>query len=147
LNQAKSAVTSTVEQPLRETPSEQLSEAFCEEGKFAVAFLDNQMSVMGGLMVVERLRKLNSHDFIVGIPGNASLLDQNEYYSAGVDRILTKPILERHLREILVEADERRKARLVLEVGPPGILPHHRHYRFRYTGKYGTRIVLGACIL
>ncbi|TFK39719.1 hypothetical protein BDQ12DRAFT_681093 [Crucibulum laeve] len=80
-----------------------------EEGKYAVVFLDNQMPVMSGLKTVEKLRELGRNDFIVGVTGNALLTDQREYLDAGVDRVLTKPVLERSLRDILIIADERRK--------------------------------------
>jgi len=40
---------------------------------FAVVFLDNQMPVMSGLKVVERLRELGRSDFVVGVTGNALL--------------------------------------------------------------------------
>jgi len=64
LDQAKSVAEETLPEP----PPE-----LCEEGKFAVVFLDNQMPVMSGLKMVEILRKLNRHDFVVGITGNALL--------------------------------------------------------------------------
>src|SRR5260221_8706869 len=51
----------------------QVEQTICEEGKFAVVFLDNQMPVMSGLKMVEILRKLNRQDFVVGITGNALL--------------------------------------------------------------------------
>ncbi|KAJ3504573.1 hypothetical protein NLJ89_g7867 [Agrocybe chaxingu] len=104
------------------TPSSELSTAgpileqqqeppIFEEGKYAVVFLDNQMPVMSGLRVVEKLREFGRTDFIVGVTGNALLSDQEEYLEAGVDRVLTKPVLERSLRDILIQADERRKNR------------------------------------
>lgn len=80
-----------------------------EEGKYAVVFLDNQMPVMSGLKAVQKLRQIGRKDLIVGVTGNALLSDQKEYLDAGVDRVLTKPVLERSLRDILVLADERRK--------------------------------------
>ncbi|KAF5373287.1 hypothetical protein D9615_007374 [Tricholomella constricta] len=87
---------------------------YTAEGKFAVVFLDNQMPVLSGLKAVEKLRELGRKDLIVGVTavwtGNALLTDQQEYLEAGVDRVLTKPVLERSLRDILVLADERRKS-------------------------------------
>jgi len=80
-----------------------------EERNFAVTFLDNQMPVMSGIQAVEKLRELGRKDFVVGVTGNALLSDQQEYLEAGVDRVLTKPVLERSLRDILMIADERRK--------------------------------------
>jgi len=82
-----------------------------DESKYAVIFLDNQMPVMSGLKVVERLRALERTDFIVGVTGNALRADQEEYLDAGVDRVLTKPVLERSLKDILILADEKRKGR------------------------------------
>lgn len=40
-----------------------------DESKYAVVFLDNQMPVMSGLRVVEKLRALGRTDFIVGVTG------------------------------------------------------------------------------
>jgi CheY-like chemotaxis protein len=82
-----------------------------EESKYAVVFLDNQMPVMSGLTVAAKLRQLERTDFIVGVTGNALLSDQEEYLEAGADRVLTKPVLERSLRDVLVQADEKRKSR------------------------------------
>ncbi|KAJ3565704.1 hypothetical protein NP233_g7464 [Leucocoprinus birnbaumii] len=80
-----------------------------DEYKYAVVFLDNQMPVMSGLKVVAKLRELGRKDFVVGVTGNALLSDQQEYLEAGVDKVLTKPVLERSLRDALQAADERRK--------------------------------------
>lgn len=55
------------------------------EGKFALVFLDNQMPVMSGVEMVEKLRKLGRKDLIVGVTGNALLPDQEEYLAAGAD--------------------------------------------------------------
>lgn len=94
--------------PILEQKREELE--YTAEGKFAVIFLDNQMPVLSGLKAVEKLRELGRKDLIVGVTGNALLTDQQEYLEAGVDRVLTKPVLERNLRDILVLADERRKS-------------------------------------
>jgi len=76
-------------------------------GRFAVVFLDNQMPVMSGLSMVSKLREVGRSDFVVGVTGNALLSDQEEYLEAGVDKVLTKPVLERNLRSMLVLASER----------------------------------------
>ena len=62
-------------------------------GRFAVVFLDNQMPVMSGLTMVTKLRKAGRNDFVVGVTGNALLLDQEEYLEAGVDRCVLHPYL------------------------------------------------------
>ncbi|KAA1470157.1 hypothetical protein DENSPDRAFT_774313 [Dentipellis sp. KUC8613] len=80
-----------------------------EEQRYAVVFLDNQMPVMSGLTAVARLRELGRRDFVVGVTGNALLADQEEYLDAGVDQILTKPVLERSLKNMLAMAADRRK--------------------------------------
>ena len=71
-DQAVSAV-SAMEESLRELKSAQFVQTSCGQGKFAVVFLDNQMPIMSGLKVVEMLRRLNRHDFVVGVTGNALL--------------------------------------------------------------------------
>ncbi|TFY74210.1 hypothetical protein EWM64_g9804 [Hericium alpestre] len=81
-----------------------------EEGRFAVVFLDNQMPVMSGLRAVAKLREAGRRDFVVGVTGNALLTDQEEYLEAGVDQILTKPVLERSLKAALVLAADRRRS-------------------------------------
>lgn len=83
---------------------------------------------MSGVDMVKRLREIGRRDFIgvfcknvrlyisltylysaVGITGNALKEDQVEYMEAGLDRVLTKPVLERSLREMLRYALDRRK--------------------------------------
>ena len=48
--------------------------------------------------------------FLVGITGNALKEDQVEYMEAGLDRVLTKPVLERSLKEMLRFALDRRRS-------------------------------------
>ncbi|CAE6516173.1 unnamed protein product [Rhizoctonia solani] len=80
--------------------------------KYAVVFLDNQMPLCSGLEVMRQLRSIGRQDFVVGVTGNALKEDQEEYYEAGVDHVLTKPVLERSLKQMLVMADERRRTQL-----------------------------------
>ncbi|CDO68388.1 hypothetical protein BN946_scf184815.g35 [Trametes cinnabarina] len=80
-----------------------------EECRYAVVFLDNQMPVMSGLEAVSKLRQMGRKDFVVGVTGNALLSDQQEYLDAGVDHVLTKPVLEKSLKSMLAIADERRR--------------------------------------
>ncbi|KAH9930211.1 uncharacterized protein B0H18DRAFT_1116910 [Fomitopsis serialis] len=87
-----------------------------DEYRYAVIFLDNQMPVLSGLDLVTKLRELGRKDFVVGVTGNALLTDQQEYLEAGADYVLTKPVLEKSLKSMLVIADERRKR------GPPSPL-------------------------
>lgn len=88
------------------------------EYRYGVVFLDNQMPVMSGLEAVSKLRALNRKDFVVGVTGNALLSDQQEYLEAGVDHVLTKPVLEKSLKSMLAIAEDRRKRR------PPTPEPH-----------------------
>ncbi|KAI0685603.1 hypothetical protein BC835DRAFT_1289856 [Cytidiella melzeri] len=80
-----------------------------DEPKYAVVFLDNQMPVMSGLELVSKLRRMGRRDFVVGVTGNALLSDQEEYLDAGVDHVLTKPVLEKSIKAMLTIADERRR--------------------------------------
>jgi CheY-like chemotaxis protein len=89
--------------------SEQSSSVKSDDSKYHVIFLDNQMPVLSGLKTIEKLREVGRGDFVVGVTGNALLDDQQEYLAAGVDHVLTKPVLERSLRGMLLLADERRK--------------------------------------
>lgn len=77
--------------------------------RFGIVFLDNQMPVLSGVEMVKRLRELGRKEFIVGITGNALKEDQVEYMDAGLDKVLTKPVLERSLKEMLKLALDRRK--------------------------------------
>ncbi|KAI0091492.1 hypothetical protein BDY19DRAFT_629129 [Irpex rosettiformis] len=85
--------------------------AYGDEQKYAVVFLDNQMPVVSGIETVSKLRELGRKDFVVGVTGNALLDDQQEFYGAGVDHVLTKPVQEKALKSMLSLADERRKQR------------------------------------
>jgi len=82
---------------------------------YDVVFLDNQMPVMSGVAMVKKLREMGRTDFIVGITGNALKEDQVEYMEAGLDRVLTKPVLERSLKEMLRFALDRRRSTLSTE--------------------------------
>ncbi|KAL0574306.1 hypothetical protein V5O48_007644 [Marasmius crinis-equi] len=78
--------------------------------KFAVVFLDNQMPTLSGLRTVEILRReRGKRDYVCGLTGNALLPDQEEYLNAGVDVVLTKPVSESSIKNILKQADLRRK--------------------------------------
>jgi osomolarity two-component system sensor histidine kinase SLN1 len=87
------------------------AEGYVPEGTYAVVFLDNQMPVLSGLEAVRRLRQAGRSDFVVGVTGNALLSDQEDYLEAGADYVLTKPVLEKSLRGMLVLADEMRQQR------------------------------------
>lgn len=76
---------------------------------YDVIFLDNQMPILSGLGVVTKLRGMGRRDFVVGVTGNALLEDQKEYFEAGVDHVLTKPVFETSLVEMLSIAAERRR--------------------------------------
>lgn len=89
-----------------------------EEYRYAVVFLDNQMPILSGLDVVTKLREMGRSDFVVGVTGNALLTDQREYLEAGADHVLTKPVLEKSLKSMLVIADERRKERILSTAEP-----------------------------
>ncbi|RPD57168.1 hypothetical protein L227DRAFT_565479 [Lentinus tigrinus ALCF2SS1-6] len=90
-----------------------------DECRYAVVFLDNQMPVLSGLDAVTKLRSMGRKDFVVGVTGNALLSDQQEYLEAGVDHVLTKPVLEKSLKSMLCIADERRKRGPPPEPQPP----------------------------
>ncbi|CAE6458104.1 unnamed protein product [Rhizoctonia solani] len=79
------------------------------EPKYDVVFLDNHMPICSGVEVARRLRQLDRKDFVVGVTGNALTEDQQEYLQAGANHVLTKPVLEKSLKAMLVLADERRK--------------------------------------
>ncbi|KIK51405.1 hypothetical protein GYMLUDRAFT_50559 [Collybiopsis luxurians FD-317 M1] len=83
-----------------------------ELSRFAVVFLDNSMPVLNGERTVEVLRRLKRKDFVVGLTGNALLSDQEEYTKAGVDIVLTKPVMQNKIVEVLKEADARRQHQL-----------------------------------
>ncbi|TFK48405.1 hypothetical protein OE88DRAFT_1713978 [Heliocybe sulcata] len=116
--------------PSAETPGSQGSEPaessasgtgpqIAEESRFAAVFLDNQMPVLSGLDTVAKLREAGRRDFVVGVTGNALLQDQEDYLQAGVDYVLTKPVLEKSLRSMLALADERRKRAQLEHQSPP----------------------------
>jgi len=85
------------------------------EEKYGIVFLDNQMPVLSGLKAVEKLRSLGRRDFVVGVTGNALLSDQQDYLDAGVDHVLTKPVLERNLKTMLTLALKARQTTPTVE--------------------------------
>ena len=80
------------------------------ESKFAVVFLDNQMPVMSGVEMVEKLRKLGRKDLIVGVTGNALLPDQEEYLASGADQCVSLSILLSKLKRRLSIASLRNRS-------------------------------------
>ncbi|KAK0466941.1 uncharacterized protein EV420DRAFT_655987 [Desarmillaria tabescens] len=105
--------------PVTKTPASDNSVPILEDltpptqKRFMVVFLDNQMPVMSGLKTVSHLREVGRRDFVVGVTGNALITDQKEYLEAGVDHVLTKPVLERSLTHMLHLAEHRRKTAAV----------------------------------
>jgi len=81
--------------------------------------------LMSGLDVVRRLRAEGRQDICVGVtgtqlrawmiitltfaPGNALLTDQHDFLAAGVQKVLTKPVLEKSIKEVLMAALDRRR--------------------------------------
>ncbi|KAH7335379.1 hypothetical protein B0J17DRAFT_669914 [Rhizoctonia solani] len=100
--------------PPSSTPSESSATNVQVLSKYAVVFLDNQCFLLlpSGLEVMRQLRSIGRQDFVVGVTGNALKEDQEEYYEAGVDHVLTKPVLETSLKQMLVMADERRRTQV-----------------------------------
>ncbi|KAG8925262.1 hypothetical protein FRC02_009810 [Tulasnella sp. 418] len=91
------------------TPSRPAQTPFAQPRHYDIIFLDNQMPVMSGLDLVRKLREIDRDDLVVGITGNAMQDDQEEYLQAGVNHVLTKPVLERSIKTMLIAADERRR--------------------------------------
>jgi len=77
-------------------------------GSYDIVFLDNQMPVMSGLDAVTTLRSFRRGDLVIGVTGNALLSDRQEFLSAGADHVLTKPVFEGNLVEVIRVAQERR---------------------------------------
>ncbi|KZV96435.1 hypothetical protein EXIGLDRAFT_733351 [Exidia glandulosa HHB12029] len=84
--------------------------------RFHLVLLDNQMPIMNGLQVISRLRDAGRTDLVIGVTGNALLADQEEYLAAGVDEVLTKPVMEKDIKAKLVQALQRARA----SSRPPG---------------------------
>ncbi|KAF5351333.1 hypothetical protein D9758_008026 [Tetrapyrgos nigripes] len=81
-----------------------------QDPKYALVFLDNQMPILSGLRTIRILRRLGKeHLFVVGLTGNALKHDQEQYLDAGVDKVVTKPITNQSIMEILREADNKWK--------------------------------------
>ncbi|WVQ72758.1 hypothetical protein IAR50_002318 [Cryptococcus sp. DSM 104548] len=74
---------------------------------FDVVFLDNQMPLMSGVEVATAVREMGCPIYIVGCTGNALREDQDEYMTAGADTILTKPIHQKNLVEMIRDARRR----------------------------------------
>ncbi|ODO08017.1 hypothetical protein I350_03600 [Cryptococcus amylolentus CBS 6273] len=74
---------------------------------FDVVFLDNQMPLMSGVEVATAVREMGCPIYIVGCTGNALREDQDEYITAGADTILTKPIHQKNLVDMIRDARKR----------------------------------------
>ncbi|KAH7108443.1 hypothetical protein BKA62DRAFT_682198 [Auriculariales sp. MPI-PUGE-AT-0066] len=90
-----------------------LPQWWSDSERYAVCLLDNMMPVLSGVDAVAKLRAAGRRDFVVGVTGNAMLSDQQEYTDAGADFVLTKPVLEKSLRQVLILAEERRRKQVL----------------------------------
>ncbi|KZO92222.1 hypothetical protein CALVIDRAFT_487979, partial [Calocera viscosa TUFC12733] len=106
-------------------PPESEDEEKIDEHKYGVVFLDNQMPFYSGVQVVYKLRELGKHTFVVGVTGNALAEDQQEYLDAGVDRVLTKPVLEKDLRAMVALARSVRKKKAISAAAASPSRPIH----------------------
>ena len=70
------------------------------------------MPLMTGVEVAQHVRTTSWPLFIVGCTGNALKQDQDEYLSAGADRILTKPIKQAAVEDAVMEAARKKLERL-----------------------------------
>jgi CheY-like chemotaxis protein len=70
--------------------------------------LYSQMPKMCGVEVVQCVRDLGLPTLVVGCTGNALQEDQEEYLAAGANRVLSKPIHQSSIEEVLTEARQRR---------------------------------------
>ncbi|EIM79723.1 uncharacterized protein STEHIDRAFT_126395 [Stereum hirsutum FP-91666 SS1] len=76
--------------------------------KYDLVSLDNYMPVMTGEDAVRELRARGRMDLVVGCTGNALTEDQLNYMEAGADKVLTKPIMMKDLKDVLQVAKKRR---------------------------------------
>ncbi|KAJ3033416.1 hypothetical protein HDV00_006382 [Rhizophlyctis rosea] len=91
--------------------------------EYDLLFLDNSMPVLTGVECIRRVRELGVEVFACGVTGNAMKEDQEEFFDAGIDRILTKPVQERNVREVIETVLEmKRKEREGMAASGSGIL-------------------------
>jgi len=65
------------------------------------------MPHLSGVEMTKNLRAYGRKDLIVGVTGNALAEDQREYLDAGADYVLTKPVREDDLKDMLALARTR----------------------------------------
>ncbi|KAJ3146615.1 HisKA [Geranomyces variabilis] len=75
-----------------------------EARPFDVVFLDNQMPVMTGVECIREIRRRDIPVWACGVTGNAMIEDQDEFYEAGIDRVLTKPVVEADVKAMIAMA-------------------------------------------
>jgi len=92
-----------------------------DETRYDIVFLDNYMPRLSGVECVREVRRIGLRVFICGVTGNALKEDQEEYLAAGVDKVLTKPVLERNVRAAIEEA--RQRAEELRDLGTDRITP------------------------
>ncbi|BFZ62108.1 hypothetical protein YB2330_003187 [Saitoella coloradoensis] len=79
-----------------------------------LVFLDNQMPILSGVEAVRQMRRLGYVIPVCGVTGNALKEDQEEFLWAGADRVLTKPVMEADVKDVIRFAMEK-KQRLLEE--------------------------------
>ena len=82
----------------------QLAVEAWQHGNYDAIFMDCQMPVMDGYEATEKIREQEKqHIPIIALTANAMDGEQENCYSAGMDKFLTKPINVVHLNQILQE--------------------------------------------
>jgi CheY-like chemotaxis protein len=77
-----------------------------ERQRFDVVFLDVQMPVLDGVGAVERMRRFEKQNClprtkIVALTAYSLQQDRDEFFQKGMDRLLSKPIVEKNLIQAL----------------------------------------------
>jgi len=71
---------------------------------YDIIFMDNIMLKMNGPEAAKAIREMGYHGRIIGVTGNTLPKDIEEFISLGADRVLTKPVDLKLLKEVLVSA-------------------------------------------
>ena len=68
---------------------------------YDIIFMDSMMPVMGGIEATARIRDLGYNSLIIGVTGDITEEDAEQFVRCGVNDVMLKPLLLPHVESIL----------------------------------------------
>jgi two-component system sensor histidine kinase/response regulator len=116
------------------------AQAQLESAEFDAVFMDVQLPGIDGLEVTRRFRALGKTTPVIGLTAHTSRLDRDRCLAAGMNAVLTKPVLGQQIEETL-QSVLHRDAMAEITGGNPALLARVRDAFARQTPELLTAML------